>query len=453
MLKFDFTYMLQENVAGGLKEEEIVAHSENVVGFLKRLDVDRPGFVNAVMTRKWIDSVNELSDFIFTFDNLFVLGIGGSALGNIALQYALRPFNWNSMTADERNGYLRIFIVDNVDPDYLASMLDCVDPRKTLFNVISKSGTTAEPMANYLIIRGLLENYGLDVKNHVIFTTDPEKGVLRRIGRAEGIRMLEIPPDVGGRFSVLTPVGLLSAKAAGLDIEELIIGAREAYERTISSPFWENPAALIATTHYLHYKKGRTISVMMAYSNRLYYLADWYRQLWAESLGKMYDNEGNKVYVGQTPVKALGAVDQHSQVQLYNEGPDDKVFTFLRTERFDREITIPKLHNNEPELAYLGGKKLSQLLNSEQVGTQLALAKHGRPSMTISFPQIDEYHIGQFFMYYELATVVAGYLFNVNPYDQPGVELGKKITYALMGREGFEEYNFANEIIRKVEIG
>ena len=452
MLKFDFTYTLAENVQGGLETAEIDSYSTKVEEFLKRLDENKPGFVNAVLTRKWIDSVNELSDFIFTFDNLVVLGIGGSALGNIAIQNALRPANWNSLSVDERNGYLRIFVVDNVDPDYLSSVLDCVDPKTTLFNIISKSGTTAEPMANYLIVRGLLESYGLDPKEHLIFTTDPEKGVLRRLGRAEGIRMLEIPPDVGGRFSVLTPVGLLSAKAAGVDIEELIIGAKDAYEKTIKSSLWENPAALIAVTHYLHYLKKRNISVMMAYSNRLYYLADWYRQLWAESLGKMYDNDGNKVHVGQTPVKALGAVDQHSQVQLYNEGPDDKVITFLRTEQFDREITIPKIHENEPELAYLGGKKLSTLLNSEQLGTQLALAKHGRPSITITFPKIDEYHIGQFIMYYELATVIAGHLFNINPYDQPGVELGKKITYALMGRQGFEEYNYSDSAQKRVEI-
>lgn len=452
MLKFDFTYTISDNVSGGLSTEEISALEQRVSDFLQRFDENKPGFVNAVLTRKWIDSVNELSDFLFTFDNIVVLGIGGSALGNIAIQNALRPFNWNSMSSEERNGYLRVFVVDNVDPDYLASVLDCVNPKTTLFNIISKSGTTAEPMANYLVVRSILESYGLDPKDHIVFTTDPEKGVLRRIGRNEGIRMLDIPPDVGGRFSVLTPVGLLSAKAAGVDIEEMIIGARDAYEKTIKAPFWQNPAALLAAVNYLHYKKGRNISVMMAYSNRLYYLADWYRQLWAESLGKMYDNEGNRVNVGQTPVKALGAVDQHSQVQLYNEGPDDKVITFLKTEKFEREITIPKLHENEPELVYLGGKKLSTLLNSEQLGTQLALAKHGRPSLTVTFPQIDEYHIGQFFMYYEMATAIAGDLLNINPYDQPGVELGKKITYALMGRNGFEEFNYSESASKRIEI-
>lgn len=215
MLKVDITYTLAENVAGGLSSDEIESYSQVVSDFLRRLDENKPGFINTVLTRRWIDSVNELSDFIFTFDNLVVLGIGGSALGNIAVQNALRPLNWNSLNAEGRNGYLRIFVVDNIDPDYLSSVLDSIEPKNTLFNIISKSGTTAEPMANYLIVRGILDAYGLDPKEHLIFTTDPEKGVLRRIGRSEGIRMLDIPPDVGGRFSVLTPVGLLSAKRSG----------------------------------------------------------------------------------------------------------------------------------------------------------------------------------------------------------------------------------------------
>jgi len=258
VLKLDLTYTLAENVAGGLSSEEIESYSQNIADFLKRFDENKPGFVNTVLTRRWIDSVNEMSDFIFTFDNLVVLGIGGSALGNIAVQNALRPLNWNSLNAEGRNGYLRIFVVDNIDPDYLSSVLDSIEPKNTLFNIISKSGTTAEPMANYLIVRGILDAYGLDPKEHIIFTTDPEKGVLRRIGRSEGIRMLDIPPDVGGRFSVLTPVGLLSAKAAGIDIEELIIGARDAYDKTIKSPLWENPAALLGVIHYLHYKRAET---------------------------------------------------------------------------------------------------------------------------------------------------------------------------------------------------
>ncbi|ABR31678.1 glucose-6-phosphate isomerase [Thermosipho melanesiensis] len=439
MLKFDFTNLFSDAIVNGISINDIKKYDEIIKNITKKIDDNKPGFLEIIFSRKWIDSVLDLKDFIFDFDNLVVLGIGGSALGNIALQNTLRPFNWNYLSKDERDGKLRIFVIDNVDPDFVASILDTIDVHKTLFNVISKSGTTAEAMSNYLIARGILENYGLNPKKHLIFTTDPEKGVLRKIANEDGIKTLEIPQNVGGRFSVLTPVGLLSAYAAGINIESLYDGAKNAYSK-LSNPLMKNPAALIALTHYLYYNKGRNIAVMMAYSNKLYYLADWYRQLWAESLGKKFDKSGNEIKVGQTPVKALGAVDQHSQVQLYNEGPDDKIITFLKVEKFERDIKIPSVHNNEEALSYLQGNKLSALLNNELKGTENAILEHGKPSMKITFPQINELHVGEFFMTYELATTIAGELFNVNPFDQPGVELGKKITYALMGRKGFEEY-------------
>jgi glucose-6-phosphate isomerase len=440
MLKFDFTNIFNKNIPNGISKNAIEENKKIIHDSINNLKNNNPGFVELVLSRKWIDSVLDINDYVKAFDNLVVIGIGGSALGNIALQNTLRPLNWNNLSKNDRKGNLRIFIIDNVDPDYVSSILDSIDVKKTLFNVISKSGSTAEAMANYLVVRGIIEAYGLSPRKHLLFTTDPKKGVLRKIAEEENILTLEIPENVGGRFSVLSPVGLLSAMAAGINIEELYDGAKNAYYRTIKENIWNNPAALIALIHFLYYQNGRHISVMMAYSNKLYYLADWYRQLWAESLGKAYSKDGEKINVGQTPVKALGAVDQHSQIQLYNEGPNDKIITFLKTETFDRDIKIPYIHINENYLNYLHGKSLSQLLNNELVGTETALAENGKPSLRITFPKINEFNVGEFIMYYELATTIAGDLFNVNPFDQPGVELGKKITYALMGRNGFEEY-------------
>ncbi|SHH39487.1 glucose-6-phosphate isomerase [Thermosipho atlanticus] len=448
MLKFDFTNVFNEKIPNGISENDIENQKDVIYNSINQLKNNIPGFVEVVFNRKWINSVLNIKNFVKSYENLVVVGIGGSALGNIALQNSLRPINWNFLNKKERNGNLRIFVIDNVDPDYVSSILDLIDIKETLFNVISKSGSTAEAMANYLIVRGLLETHGLNPKNHLVFTTDPKKGVLRKIAETEKITTLEIPENVGGRFSVLTPVGLLSAMAAGIDIEAIYEGAKSAYNKTINEDIWNNPSALIALVHYLYYLKGRNISVMMAYSNKLYYLADWYRQLWAESLGKAYSKDNKKINVGQTPVKALGAVDQHSQIQLYNEGPDDKIITFLKTETFERNIKIPHSHI-EKELSYLQGQTLSKLLNNELYGTEAALALNGKPSLRITFPKIDEFNVGQFIMYYELATAIAGDLFNVNPYDQPGVELGKKITYALMGRKGFEEYNVTPSNERK----
>ena len=440
MLKFDFSNIFNNKIPNGIDKDTINDNKKIIEESINNIKNNNPGFVELVLSRKWIDSVLDINNFVKSFDNLVVIGIGGSALGNIALQNTLRPLNWNNFSKNERKGNLRIFIIDNVDPDYVSSILDSIDLKKTLFNVISKSGSTAEAMSNYLVARGLIETCGLSPRKHLIFTTDPKKGVLRKIAKEENILTLEIPENVGGRFSVLSPVGLLSAMAAGINIEELYDGAKSAYYRTINEKIWNNPAALIALIHFLYYQKGRNISVMMAYSNKLYYLADWYRQLWAESLGKAYSKDGKKIHIGQTPVKALGAVDQHSQIQLYNEGPNDKIITFLKTESFDRDIKIPYIHIDENSLNYLHGKSLSQLLNNELLGTETALAQNGKPSLRITFPKINEFNVGEFIMYYELATTIAGDLFNVNPFDQPGVELGKKITYALMGRNGFEEY-------------
>ena len=452
MLKFDFSRVMNWNVEGGIDEKELLEIEEKVKSSINSMKERVPGFLKIINDPEVLGQVKDLEEWILTFDNFVVLGIGGSALGNIALHNSLRPLSWNSLDRESRGGFLRVFVSDNSDPELLASILDVVDPSKTIFNVISKSGSTAEPMAEYLVVRNLLQSLGLDVKNHLVFTTDPEKGVLREIAKEEGIRALDVPPDVGGRFSVLTQVGLLSAMAEGIDIDELHRGAEDAKSTCLERNFMENPPALLAAVHYIYYKKGKNISVMMPYSNRLYYLADWYRQLWAESLGKKLSRDGKVVNAGQTPVKALGATDQHSQIQLYNEGPNDKVITFIALERYPRDVGIGKLHEDKEALSYLGGRMMSELIKAEFEGTRQALTRNGRPNITITFDEINEYNVGYFFVTYECATAIMGDLLNINPYDQPGVELGKKITYALMGRKGFEEYAKLGSVKKEFKV-
>ncbi|CEP77838.1 MAG: glucose-6-phosphate isomerase [Defluviitoga tunisiensis] len=437
-IKFDFSNVFQPNIENGLNEDEINQYKDIIGEIVNKIIEENPGFLSLPFTRVYIDRVLDLKNWVQSFESVVVLGIGGSALGNQALQVALNPLNYNVLPREIRKTP-KIFIIDNIDPDFVASNLDQIDPRTTLFNVISKSGTTAEAMANYLVARGIVESYGLDPKSHFLFTTDPQRGVLKKIAEEEGIRTLDIPPHIGGRFSVLTPVGLLSALASGIDIIDLYNGAKDMHKKVTNPNLWENPAALNALIHYLYYQRGYNISVMMAYSNKLFLLADWYRQLWAESLGKKYNVNGEVVNVGQTPIKALGTTDQHSQVQLYNEGPYDKIITFLQLENFQRNIVIPKIHDNFSELSYLGGKSLSTLLNAELAATEYALTHNNRPNLKVIFPQTNPYNIGQFFFSYEFQTVVMGKLLEINPYDQPGVELGKKVTFALMNRLGYEE--------------
>jgi len=439
MLNFDFSLAFKENLGTGVTYEEILERSEVASEALKKVIDAKPGFIRILETKEYLEEVKNLTSWFANFENVVVLGIGGSALGNIALHNSLKPLNWN-LTDFDRKGKARVFVVDNVDPEFVNAVLSKIDLSRTLFNVISKSGTTAEAMANYLVVRGFLDKAGLSPAEHLLFTTDPEKGVLRTIARKEGIKTLTIPEDVGGRFSILTPVGLASAFAEGINIDALYMGARHGLERYKNRKASENPLILNALLHLEAINSGKNISVMMPYSNRLYSLADWYRQLWAESLGKRFDRDGREVFTGQTPVKALGAVDQHSQVQLYNEGPKDKIITFLKLENFSTDYEIPALHNDIEALSYLGGKKLSTLLNSEQYGTALALAKNGVPNLTVTFPELNEENVGEFILYYELLTATMGELLHINPYDQPGVELGKKITYGLMGRKSYEDF-------------
>lgn len=384
------------------------------------------------------------------FDNLLILGIGGSALGTIALGGALLHPYHNLLSREERGGWPRLLVLDNVDPDQTSALFDLLDWEHTLINVVSKSGGTAETAAAYLLVRGILEGHlggkaaravgGTNpIAEHLVFTTDPEKGVLREIAGEEGIPAFPVPEGVGGRFSVLSPVGLLPAALCGMDVPALLAGAGAMERRIRESPGLGNPAGLFAAVQYLEYAAfSRRLSVMMPYSARLRHVADWFKQLWAESLGKARDRQGIEVHVGPTPLEALGATDQHSQVQLYAEGPDDKVVTFLRVGLFEREAPIPRLHQEKPALAYLGGHGLDELLNAEQRATAWALARRGRPSLRIDVPRVDAHSLGQVLYMLEVATGLVGELLDINAFDQPGVELGKEATYALLGRPGYE---------------
>ena len=381
---------------------------------------------------------NEIKDGC---ENFVVLGIGGSALGNIALQTALNPYMYN-LDEKQRKGP-RLFIFDNVDPMQLGSFLDWIGDKleNTIFNVISKSGRTAETASQFLVIRQmLLEKLGeKGFQKQVVATTDANAGTMRKIADESNLRTLVVPDGVGGRFSVLSPVGLLSAAVCGIDIDALLAGARKMDELCSKEDFFANPAAINAAVNWHYYNRGKPISVMMPYSYALKDLSDWYRQLWAESLGKTKDLTGKDVFVGPTPVKALGTTDQHSQVQLYREGPNDKLFTFLQVNEFTRDVIIGPEPQVAPELDYLAGQKMSKLLNSEKLATEYALLTDERPCMTVGFDRIDASTIGQFIYLFEVTTSIAGLLFGIDAYDQPAVELGKEATFALMGRPGFEE--------------
>jgi len=446
-LRLDYSNMLAPRLGGrGIAPDTLDALADRFrqlhAEVRTRRDAGELGFFQLPFESTVTDQIRRFADGLGqAFDAVVVLGIGGSALGTTMLQHALRPPHWNELDDEARDYYPRLYILDNVDPTTIGPLLERLDLRRTLFNVVSKSGATAETMAQFLIVRdrvrALLDDDGY--RRHFIFTTDPEHGVLRRIADDEGIATLPVPPAVGGRFSVLSAVGLLPAALIGVDIERLLAGAAAMDERCATESLRDNPAGLFAALQWLaHDEAGAPIHVMMPYSDRLYPAADWFRQLWAESLGKRHDTQGRDVFRGPTPIKALGATDQHSQVQLYMEGPFDKTITFLHAAERAHDVPIPAAYADIDAIAYLGGSSLGALLDAERTATTNALARAGRMNMTIELPRLDAHSVGELLMLLQIATVYAGALYDVDPLDQPGVELGKQLTYGLMGRPGFE---------------
>ena len=368
-----------------------------------------------------------------------VLGIGGSALGPMAVFQALCHLRHNELGKRQRKAP-KFYVEDNVDPERMASLLDILDLDKTVFNVITKSGSTSETMSQYLIIMNMLKaRYGDKAAEHIIATTDAQKGNLVKLAEKEGFKTYVVPDGVGGRFSELCPVGLLPAAVLGIDIKEMLRGARQMDRHCRRSDFKSNPALVAAALSVISMKKGKNISVMMPYVDSLKLMADWYCQLWAESLGKAVDLNGNTVNAGQTPVKALGVTDQHSQIQLYTEGPFDKVVTFIAVEKYRSEVQIPGGCEDFPNVSFLSGHTLNELITAEMDATEYALTKNHRPNAKIILPEVNANTIGQLMFFFMMQTAYAGKMLNIDTFNQPGVEEGKNATYALLGRKGYEE--------------
>jgi glucose-6-phosphate isomerase len=427
---------------GDLAERFARAHQV----FRRREEAGELGFVALPADEAAREAVQDVADsFAQWFEDLVVVGIGGSSLGGRALADALLGIHWNELSAEDREHYPRLHFLENADPESVASLLRRVDPRRALFNIVSKSGSTAETMALFLVLEEAVEAaVGAEkVRGHFLFTTDPEEGVLRRLARERGIPALAIPPAVGGRFSVLSPAGLLPAAVVGVDLEELLAGAAETLERCRTTSLLENPAGLLAVLLHAHdLELGQSIHVLMPYGDRLRSLALWFQQLWAESLGKARRTDGSPTGTtagtGPTPLAALGAVDQHSLLQLFMEGPRDKVVVFLRVREPAASVPIPSRHPGEPALSYLGGHTLEGLLEAERRATAEALRAVGRPSALLEVGRMDARALGGLFMLFQVATVLAAALYDVNPLDQPGVEAGKRFAHGLLGRIGVE---------------
>jgi len=441
-ITFDLSNALSSSLGdeNGITGKELSRFENEISGVLRRVREERAQgklpFMDlpCVSTKEIEDTAqrvlqNEFEDFV-------LLGIGGSSLGARALKEALLHPAWNLLSKDKRRGHPRVFILENIDPYSFSAVLETINIKKTIFNVVSKSGKTVETISQFLIVKDLLEKtVGSDWKRHIVITTDPLSGPLRKIARDERVTALSVPQGVGGRFSVLSPVGLFPAAMMGIDINRLLRGASEIDAHLSGERLDENIGSALCAFYFLTYRKGKHITVLMPYSDRLLGFGLWFRQLWAESLGKKKSNGESE---GPTPVAALGATDQHSQLQLYIEGPNDKAITFIELEDYESELEIPGSFEHR-DFSYLPGNRLQDLIRAELSATRRVLTKNGRTNATISLSRITPETIGGVIFLYEVVTTFMGYLLDINPFDQPAVEEGKKITKEILeGNESLE---------------
>ncbi len=437
-VQFDFTGMLAKaiGIEHGVTDQELGQLESLVSAAGVRVSGARKAgalhFMELPYEAALIDDLVAFREEMSWVKTFVVLGIGGSALGAIALHhtFAHLPTMGNGVA---------FHCFDNVDPEELSSFFQTVDLSTTLFNVVSKSGSTMETAAGFLYTRQVLkERFGDAYTRHLVFTTSQTTGLLKDVGKAEQVRMFTHPDDVGGRFSILSIVGLLPAVFLGLDARALLAGAARMDERC-QLPFHDNPAQQFAALQYASYAfKRQNVVVMMPYSYRLKRWPEWFKQLWGESLGKKEDRQGKEVRVGQTPTESLGTTDQHSQIQLFNFGPHDKNIVFLEVGAFSEDLAISDVPDSVEELGYLKGATFSKLMAAELRGTMTALRENQQPTSRITFPEVSEHAVGQFIFMMEYAAALSGELYDINAFDQPGVELGKDFAYALLGRSGYD---------------
>lgn len=363
---------------------------------------------------------------------LVVVGIGGSYLGAKAMIDALsHNFAW--MQKKDKNPHI-VFAGQNIGEDYLTELLQILENRNYGIAVISKSGTTTEPALAFRILKNHLEQKSgrQAAKERIIAITDKSKGALRKMAENEGYKTFIIPDDTGGRFSVLTPVGLIPIAVAGFDIREFLKGARD-MEKTCApgKPVRENPAALYAATRDALYRSGKKIEILANYNNKLVYFSEWWKQLFGESEGK----DGKGIF----PASLNFTADLHSMGQYIQDGERHLFETVISIEKTDTSLLIPKEDEDLDQLNYISGKRVDEVNKMAELGTRLAHIDGGVPNIRISINRLSEYTLGQLIYFFEIACGISGYLLEVNPFNQPGVEAYKSNMFALLEKPGFEE--------------
>jgi len=437
-LKIDTTYIKNfisqseiKAYSGKFKSVHTMVYNKTGVGSNFLGWVSLPQVFDKKIIKRINDDVKTLSREIEVF---VVIGIGGSYLGARAVIDALNnPFiHYN--TTIKKQPPLIIYAGHNLSQDYLTNLLALLDKKEYALAVISKSGTTTEPAVAFRLLKAhLINKYGIaKAKERIIAITDKDKGALKNFADKEGYKTYIIPDDIGGRYSVLTPVGLLPIAMAGFDINLLLKGAQEMAEYIASNNnIHQNPAALYAIVRNILFKKGKTIEILAAYNPSMSYFIEWWKQLYGESEGK--DNKG--IF----PAGVNYTSDLHSMGQYIQEGSRHIFETTIDIEKPNQTLTLPYDIEDNDGLNYIAGKNIEHINKMAALGTKLAHVEGGVPNISISIEKLDEFCLGQLIYFFEIACAFSGYLLGVNPFDQPGVEAYKKNMFALLGKPGFEK--------------
>ncbi|GMA61699.1 glucose-6-phosphate isomerase [Alicyclobacillus fastidiosus] len=437
MLKLDLTY------TNGFLGEEEISNAQSAVNALHD-DLQQKRTPGADFLG-WLDLASRtlqegVADILETAkeirekaDALVVVGIGGSYLGARAAYEWVKPEYYNQLSKEQRGGPEIYFLGNHISADAVSDLLTVLKGKQVYVNVISKSGTTTEPAIGFRLIRQwLIEQYGeQETKRRIVATTDASKGALRKLATDEGYKTYVIPDDVGGRYSVLTPVGLLPLAAIGVDIEKLLQGAADAEKEFGSASLSENAAYKYAVLRNALYRKGYVTEIFAHFEPALHYFAEWWKQLYGESEGK--DQKG--VF----PASVGYTTDLHSMGQFVQEGYRNLFETFVHIENGTHNVDVPSAQNMEDGLEYLAGKSLVWVNDKARLATQSAHAEGGVPNVLIQVPDRSEYTLGQLFYFFERACAMSGLLMGVNPFNQPGVENYKTKMFQLLGKPGYQK--------------
>lgn len=439
-IQFDFSRMLAENFdykKYAISKEDLKNNEHYAIDALKVVlnpnECERAIF-DVVENPGDLDEIIKYGEFVAEhFENIVVLGIGGSALGTRTILSAITDFS-HKKNKEVRHGKPNWFVRDSINPEKFQALLNCLDVTKTMFFCVSKSGGTIETLIQLsIVLENLKEKMGPNYFKNVCVITANENSKLHEWAKKNDVKVFWFSNNLSGRFSVLSAVGLVPSAAVGLDIKKLVEGGRVMLERCKSKNIEKNPALFAALLQKICVDKGMNVQYLMPYADSLKVFADWWCQLWAESLGKSVKKDGVVQFYGQTPVDALGPVDQHSQLQLCLDGAYDKVITFLSVKHFKQDKIIPKLEESFLD-EYLSGKSLAEICNVSQHATEEALKKQNRISQNIILDTVDEFSVGQLFMFFMMETSFLGSMFGFNKetYNQPSVEEIKEIIKKVL---------------------